>query len=493
MEPRPDICLPFLQPLLDAPGSRYHLRSWPDELQWQPEKYVAEGLLHDVDGRGGASPTTEVPNNSILLVANVAGQSFLGHSARRGHAAHSKALDFANAAKHNSGFQRHGPTRLLMWMADVDKRSILPRSVGYRGKLAALMEANLDVEEIVETPTSTKGAIRREDALELESNKRVTKRMQEQNIQIPLHRQAKPPNNMLTLSITSRDWHKELDQLEEAFKTQKLSQFVGMPPSPLIPVLLGGSRKLAEYTPEYKRMATLRGVLAGQNVAFSKANQYMQRQEEIDELDLKLHRERTSARKQEEELKILDSTIRDYQEQLETLSMKMQHRVLFLDDDRRAFAMDPPLLTWDRRTAEPLVAEVDEFYVAKELALLDFQPKTTNQFPMTSEQYLYFDVIATSLLGLKGPTTLKILNRMAPGAYEALVPKVPAIRDPTKGGRRDVESVRARVLTPEMLHGLAIAWDNWVFKPPVADTLAQFSASYEYRARERKGIIARSC
>ena len=38
--------------------------------------------------------------------------------------------------------------------------------------------------------------------------------------------------------------------------------------------------------------------------------------------------------------------------------------------------MDPPLLMWDRRNAEPILAEDDEFYhLNKPMALLDFQPQ----------------------------------------------------------------------------------------------------------------------
>ena len=171
--------------------------------------------------------------------------------------------------------------------------------------------------------------------------------------------------------------------------------------------------------------------------------------------------------------------------------MKQLTKLIFLDDDRRAFAMNPPLLMWDRRKADPLLAREDEFYAPGQVALLDFQSKTTDEFPMTQEQSIYFDMISTSLFAPRGPATPKHLKTMAPGAFEALVPQVPAIRDPRKGGRYDVETVRVRAMTAEMIHGLALAWDNWVFKPSIEDALVTFGNNFEDRATMRKGAITR--
>ena len=150
MQPKQSVYAPFLQPLLDAPGSRYRTEDWPVADIWQPDRYVKEGILHDAEGHGGPPPTTAKPNNSIMIVANLAGRS---HTAKNFMAAarlaHVRALGFSYAVRHRSGFQRYGPTRMLMWLSDEDKRALLPRTVGYRGKLSLFMEANFELEEIV--------------------------------------------------------------------------------------------------------------------------------------------------------------------------------------------------------------------------------------------------------------------------------------------------------------------------------------------------------
>ena len=499
MEPKQNVYLPFLQPLLDTPGSRYRLKDWPNSQIWQPNRYVEEGLLHDAEGHGGPPPTTEVPNNSILIIANLAGQrNKVAGEPRAAMSAHLKAIDFSHAVRHQSGFQSYGPARMLMWLSDEDKRPLLPRTVGYRGKLSIYMEASLNLEEIVGFPHASDAKIRREDALNIQSSRQVAKRMQEKNINLPLHRQARPEDRISDLSEVSRYWHRELQDLEEGFQSGKFKQYVEGPAAESIdgdmPRARSGKAKkrdLVTLTREYKRMMTLRYVANGQNVTIDRINTMLKTQEKIDEMDLEIHRDNIKAEDQEEIVKAMTSRIQNFKDELETLTAKQQTGLFFLDDDRRAFAMDPPLLMWDRRNAEPLSANEDEFYAPGEMALLDFQPKSTNRFPMTSEQSFYFDLISTSLFAPAGKTTLKHLKTIAPGAYEALVPQVPAIRDPRKGGRYDIESVRVRAVTPEMIHGLAVAWDKWVFKPPIEDTLTQFGTNFEMRATARKGAIAR--
>ena len=498
MERNQDVYLPFLQPLLDAPGSRYRFRNWLDEHLWQPRRYVQEGLLHDAQGHGGPPPTTEEPNNSILIIANLVGDRHRAPGEPRAViSAHSKAIDFSHAARHRSGFQNYGPTRMLMWLSDEDKRSLLPRTVGYRGKLSVVMEADCNLEEIVGFSHASDANIHREDALDIESSKRVEKRMQEKDVEIPLHRQSRLEDRRSDLSEVSRLWHRELQELQEGFQRGHFSQYAERPAADSIneprPEAEIGKRKttaLATLTPEYKRMVKLRGVAKGQNVTIDRINTVMKKQEKIDKMDLDLHREDIKASEQEEIIKALESSILDFKDELKTLTAKQLKTLKFLDDDRRAFAMDPPLLLWDRRKAEPLSAEQNEFYNPGEIALLDFQPKTVGNMPLTSEQSLYFDLIATSLFNPSNQATLKHLKTIAPGAFEALTPRVPAIRDPRKGGRYDIESVRVRTITPEIIHGLAVAWDNWAFKPPIEDALTQFGANLAIRSSSR-GFMTR--
>ena len=459
VEPNRDY-LSFLQPLLDAPGSRYCYRDWDEEINRYPDAYVEDGLIPDVrESKREGSP--------ILIISNYAGQKAKRMDQGLGSKAHLKAIDFTYSAKHGIGFHAYGPTRQFMWMTELEKRSLLPRSVGYRHKLPAFIESSFHAEEIVgEAPADVD--IKREDALEIASAQRVAEQMAKENIVLPPERRLDFKDIIHNSSDVSRRWHRELEGLEEGFKTHKLSQYVGRPPGPLVNVGASGRKKVGtpDFTPEYDRLRLLRGVLRGENKQIEKAKTYLKIQEEIDNLDLQAHREGLDPKAQEELLATLDAKIEGYKESLSGLSLKKQYRIMFMDDDRRAFAMSPSLLMWDRRKAEPLIALPKEFYPSKDcLSLVSFEPKVPQPFPLSREQSTYFDMLATELMSAKGPFNITYLNKIAPGAFEALVPKVDALRDPRRGGRSDVESVRNRTLTPEQLHGLAIAWDQWLFKP----------------------------
>ena len=477
-EPKQEQYQQFLKPLLEAPGSRYCVRDWPDEYRWEPRNFIRDGLMPDADGSGGPPPTTEIPNNLALIVGNIVNWRLTIHgrtkAASRSQANYPllKATDYARRVRQSAGFPNAAPPRMLIWMADSDKHSILPKTVESRTRTSSILEAYCHVEEIAGARSRPK--VRREDALDRRSMERVAGRMRKNGIQVPKGNQSSPDNSSLELSSTSRDWHQELLGLEERFKAEKIPQFVGLPPGPAKRKKWGVDGD-PERTLEYKRMLRLQGVLRGQNREIKKVEELIQKQAEIDRMDLEIaNSESIDEDKQQSKLEELDARIAELKGLQEKFTEKELYRCMFLDDDRRAFEMDPPLLMWDRRNAEPLILKETDFYHPQELALVDFQinPEATTS-STTSEQDMYYDMLASALLAPKGPTTAKHLKTVGPGAYQALVKNAPSLRDPRKGGRRDIESVRARTMTPEMLREFAIAWDEWAFKPPMADTLAQ--------------------
>lgn len=440
------------------------------------------------DGFGGPRSTTEDPRNMTLLVANIANEK--QPRANRYPYAALKVLDFVNRARQSLISQIQGPVRLLMWIEDSDKRIFLPRTVDHRGKLASQLEAYCHVEEIIGCMKPVRGS-RRENILDVRSSDAVAKRMIENNLQIPPSRQINSNNKTFDLSDTSRDWHRELCELEEAFEIGKLAQFIGLPPGPLVSGKTPGRKDPRTFSPEWLRLRTLRGVLKGQNSEIDKVRGFVQQQAEIDELDMEANREDIGKDEREKALESLDIKIKNFKDATDMLSKKELYRLMFIDDDRRAMEMDPPLLMWDRRSAEPLIAQANEFHTPREMALLDFQMKPKESFRLTSEQAMWSDMITTALFNPRGPTNLKQLNVVRPGAYEALVSNISALRDPRQGGRRDVDSVRIRAMTPEIFHGLAIAWDNWAFKPSLADVLSRFNPQ-EAKLLRSRSVAARN-
>ena len=486
MEPRQDLYLPYLKPLLESPNSRYVLRDWHDKDQWPLQKYVEEGLLPSP-----AEWEKQEPKRSpVLVIANYAKMGRKGTSPENPSkvcSSHLKSIDLIHNVRTRTSFQTYGPTRVLMWMHDLEKRPLIPRTVAYRGKLAASLESAVQVEEIAGAVYAPNRA-RREDRLDAESSKIVAQRMAEDGTKIPPERQSEVAT-ALSVSQTSRDWHQEFAELDAGLKGSKIPQFVGEPPGPFIPLRPGRRAERKVTTPQYKRYMELKRILGTQNKTLDKINKVLEKQEEIDKLDLAAHQSSTSIIEQERAFEAIDAKNKDLRDQLDEMTVKDFDALQFLDDDRKAFNQTPPLLSWDRRRAEPLIVRPKEFHSAKELALVDFRPlPPEEQLPMNTDQAFYFDILCKNLFAPRGGTTLRHLNHLALGAYEALVPKCPALTDPLKGGRRDVDSLRARNLTPEMLWQLAMAWDEWPFKPTISELVTQFGVNFVEDLNLRRSV-----
>ena len=488
MEPGDSTCLPHLKHLLDVPGSRYVLRDWDNHIPWRTENYFRDGLLPDLQSPNNGSPESVGRNDSLLIVANMSTNTYKGKTPfGSAYESHRRLLEFVNDVSAGSGFHAHGPVRMLLWVTEKEKQNIVPRTVFHRRRVSMFWEMQCHIEEIVtgSQPVREKDGSR-DDFLNIASGKQVAERMRRQNIQIPEERQDETQRKVQeilqglssddastisdaggTSPSVSREWHKELRQLRMDFESGKLSQIVGGPRG----IELTTRKRKGDprpYAPEWLRLVEMERTLKSQERRKNQVNTLIVEQEELDALELEAYQEGFSEAKQKKKFHDLEQRTREFKTKLDKENLSRRNQFNFLIDDRRAFAQAPPLLLWDRRSAEPLVARDDEFHRPKEMALLDIQPRFPNPYRMTAAQSAYFHVI-TGVLFFHGAQTPASLKQLAPGAMEALVPQVPALRDPRKGGRRNLEDLRSRVMTPEMTYGLALAWDKWAFKPLLND------------------------
>lgn len=146
-------------------------------------------------------------------------------------------------------------------------------------------------------------------------------------------------------------------------------------------------------------------------------------------------------------------------------------------EDWFAFFTNPPALSQDRRAYEPLQASPSDFHPQSNIALMDFLPKPRDLLvpsiatraqtaQITRELIKFLFTLRTQPVGL-------VLERMAPNAAQDLLPLVPALADPRKGGRLDPRHVKVRQLNEEMIEGLAKAWVEWPFQPDLWEILAR--------------------
>lgn len=493
-----NLYLPFLKPLLDAPGSRYQLRDWSGWLPWTTEPYISEGLIPELD----SAILSEGRNDSILLIANLGD---LWRPRLRGPAtSHVRLFHYLNNIKFKQNFQSHGSVRLLLWMQDSEKRAILPRTVSHRRKLSLEAEMSCQIEEIVGGPASQTNQ-RREDILDINSSRQVAEAMAKHSIRIPFERQDEAQKlineNLLSangdqrilmetpikLASTHRAWHSDLEQMKEDFRDGKFSEYEDQ----TTPVLTeckaeAVDRKLksdkkkkpkikSPRTPEYLKLRELQRVFDGQIKTNGQVNSFLGQDQLIECLEFEIHNQTLDGEKRQRKVNELKRLTEDLKRRLEKVPKTVREAFWYISDNRRAFNQNPPLLMWDCRTAEPLIAREDEFYNPTCLALLDFQPRVSDPFPMSLTESSLFQVLATNLLS-NGCNTLYYLNSLAPGATEAIAAEVPSLRDLSRGGRQDLWELRARCFTPDMFYGITKAWENWPFKLPLTELMSTLPA-----------------
>lgn len=491
VEPMMDVFSSFLQPLLDAPDSKYRLAEYKDVAdQWDENRYIADGLLPALEGSEDRTRDQEGQNTSLLIVANMDShqRSPASRAIYKTSNCHYRIVDYFQSVQNRSHFNRNGLVRMLMWMPDHEKTTVLPRTIMFRRKVAVLGELTCHIEEVA-GGAHGQAVRRRATKIDFESGMQTAKRMEKANIQIPstrlteLARQiqqarvnasdagsdvSEPP---LDLAVhNERDWYKELRALEKKFADGVYSRKVGDPPGVGKPYTYERHGINAPFTPEYIRLKYLRSVERDVRRRRSVLEELVQEQEDLEALDLTIREDDTlDDQTRKSKCEELEERQKQFQHRLDRLPVR--HDVTFhtIADDKRAISVSPPILQWDRRSAEPIIATPQEFHPTKTLALLDFQPRTPSVGPLTKNQTRYLNVMLVKFFINPSQSVRAALNSLAVGAADALIPQAPSLHDPRKGGRHDVDQLHVCVLTTEMLSELAMAWDKWPFRPSMAD------------------------
>ncbi|KAL8700064.1 MAG: hypothetical protein Q9224_001131 [Gallowayella concinna] len=489
-EPSSSAFASALEPLIKQKDSRYHLVDWPQMDTWTPDRYVAEGLLPALH-----THDPKKPNRSILILANTAVLTHKGHPPKT----LLKLMDWANDITSGSGFYVGGPVRVLLWCPEKDAIPVLPRTIRYRSKLSLLLEMTCHIEEIVGSRESVREKqTKRDQAVELESAKRVAKNMQKSGITVPLGRETDlheqvqealaqseskdTTREMETTPIRARSWHQELQALRQKFKDVDLA-------------LYKGKRRMANAPPNiaedpaYARFIELERNLKHVQKRTGVIEELLQEQSQIDALDLQAHDPNRKESQRTATLAEIQNRKEVLQERIENLgSQTVRDEYEFFKHERKAYAQNPPLLMWDHRSADPLKASKEEFQPAKGLCLLDIEPRHPLPYPTTVPQRTSSPVLTTTLWQNRWGN-LKVLDQIAPGAFDAVTPEVPSLRDPTRGGERDLRHLPICRLTPEMAHGLTKAWFEWPFRPNLAELIHKGSV---YEGSDDSGAMPRN-
>ena len=254
MEPDYELYTPLLQPLLDKEGSTYKLIPKSGATWGQLNSLLSPASLPQQVELKAGDPRLNEPNDTLLVMAN------LGWHPKKPYRAFPSVSmllihQLLSAIRAHSLFHRYGLIRMLVWFSDDEGKQILPRNISARRKMA--IEAEVSCSGIYEIASSTleSPAWKRDETINVESSRRVLKKMEKAGITTPEGResvyqlqatkraqQQNPEDERLAVR---RSWEDELQELQKKFAAGCFTEFADA-----IPRL--------KPNPEMKRLRTLR-------------------------------------------------------------------------------------------------------------------------------------------------------------------------------------------------------------------------------------------
>lgn len=250
MEPDANLYENFLKDLLDKPNVTLVPLSgiiWRNLTGILNKKYLPHQVEiltpDDVDkdnSEGKEHPsvwdTTPLPRNDTLLVtANLA----FFPKRRFGMFDSISQLvlyQFINSIRATSLFHKYGLVRMLVWVEGADRHALVARSLQRRRRLALEGEmATHTITELAGRDTNNSGWYMRDHRLDLESCRRVLRKMESEGIEIPEGRETKIVQEVREILAKkkkidfsggpkfSRPYLKELEELEQEAKGWAIS------------------------------------------------------------------------------------------------------------------------------------------------------------------------------------------------------------------------------------------------------------------------------
>jgi mitochondrial transcription factor 1 len=479
----PDNCMyqPILQPLLDAPGSTYQLIPKSGLVWGHLEKVFTKEYLPHQEPLSRGDPRLEERNDTLLFVAN------LGRYPRKGYRGFSSIANLVlyqlmSAVRNHSLFQRYGHVRMLIWIANDERDTLLPQTVSLRRKSA--IEAEISCEKIQEIASSAgSGEIfPREPALEFERTRLVYEKMKQAGITIPIGRESSILKEIMTGKVRGEQdeftpkFAEELEELEARYANGELGDWG----EEFHDAAFRGLQRMPRKgeSPQLNRLKTLRYHFKSRKQKFDKLHDLKCEYNGVFAMQQEVYKTRDPKERQALE-EVLKKRTDDWQKGANNITPSERETLFAQLDNIRIFETDPPTLMWDRRDFEPLKVHPAEFRPQREMCLLDIQPKPL--WPILQEDFpVNFDVlefIITQLFIIPTQSIRRGLSALAPGAYDYLIAECPSLTDPTKGGSLDVDQMSVRRLTQDMLKEITEAWVRWPFKPTRFEIMSQLGST----------------
>ncbi|KAK4187875.1 hypothetical protein QBC35DRAFT_383944 [Podospora australis] len=480
LEPDEDFYTPFLQPLLDRPGTKLLQKSgiiWED----LEEVLSPEHLPHQVKRKYRLDETPE-RNDTLLVVVNLS-----MWPKRRFRTFHNVAAlvlyQFMTSMRTAALFQQYGRVRMLIWVEESDKLPLLPRTLQRRRRLS--VDVDLNTEWICEVAgpdkadaaltSSSEGWFRRDHNIDLKSMELALARMKEAGITTIPGRETADLKEYLE-KVANGEYDPKGSMMGMTKRASKTAVWAEK-------IYEAWDRgEIEKGTALHKTLKTMRHLDSSNTKNLIKC---------MDQIDMRLQIEQklieAEAKNDALALEVARELEAEWEAYMKEHFAKEKLRADFLlhRDNLIAIQSDPPLLAWDRRYAEPLRVKPEEFFPNVPCSLIDIQPAALDSIlrekgPDTNRGGDMFELIAPSLIQAPTSPIEKVLEAAYVGAGTGVIPYCKSLTDPKQGGtplKGPFGKLTPRLLNAAQLVDIAKAWSNWPFKPTWEDLVVRHTES----------------
>ncbi|KAI0202113.1 hypothetical protein F4808DRAFT_421918 [Astrocystis sublimbata] len=457
LEPDADMYRPFLQPLLDRPGTTLLPKTG---IVWRELNSVLtpEYLPHQT-----VATDRHARNDTLLVTANLAfhpKKRFLSFESVTSLVLH----QFVDAIRSSALFQRYGCVRMLIWARSDDKLMFVPRNLQRRRKQALDNDLLCEwTDEICGDESAASSWFMREDAINQASMVSTIERMRAAKIKLPAGRETEGFPEALAGVKAKKKWPVPGTH-PPTFKKPFQNVLAELQATNAETGLVGGSTEWLSMQ-RYQWRA---------NADAKKATQFIEQMGYLKTYQQLL----SSGTATGEQLAAAKSA---WETNLFGHGKSFKEEFLTYSHNLHAFHRPVPLLPWDRRRYEPMTVQLDEFFPNVACSLLDIQPKAPHPLmcetgPGSNRAADILDIILQSLMQQTTAPVGPNLDALWPGAKDYILPRWSSIKDFSRGAfcpdLRHAEPC-ARLLDTQQVEELIELWMEWPFRPKFHELLGR--------------------
>ncbi|KAJ9637987.1 hypothetical protein H2204_004577 [Knufia peltigerae] len=461
-----------LEPLLTENDSTYRRAA------------VLEDAFNPNNGLLSEYPTGNAlhPNPALLLTVNLSGAQFKTNLYKGSPARKFFSDLYMSLWRIRTDIHRYGLVRVLAWVPDEEKDAYIPRTVGVRRAQAVMLEASHKIQELVGGPANDRPTFfQKWREMEVQDRARVKAMENGVDLRVPDHRRDQlSPTYLLGVFPSPKNIRRGGFISDAAWVTRFLElddHLREVHPAWHKKASIDNLLKLRIVNSEQEEWQSLLKVALTQHKTHMRAVELVKEQRRIDKEWRDLAAAKANSRDAQQQPTEKEIELRNRSENLSaSISRLSRTNRLFAEkaiDDYRALDLNPPVMSWNQREAEPILVHDEDFLPkTKHLALLDVTPRVDFlQKISTHDTMVYFGYVERNLWLSWSRTVYDALRTLVHEGVDDFIETIPGIHDPTKGGCYNLSAIRVRSLPAELVVEIALAYERWPFRRSLVDIL----------------------